>query len=298
MHSMEPVRGIFVGVAGWDYPDWDGIVYPAPPPRGFDRLAWLARFIDLVEINATFYRPAAPRAAASWIRRVRDRAGFRFSAKAHRSWTHDAGAVDDARIAPTLQGLAPLRDAGLLAALLVQFPQSFHRTPASVDRLQAILDRTEGWPLVIEARHVSWDTDAAAAWARERGCGWCVVDQPQVGPSVAPPTPRVTSGLAYLRLHGRNAENWFREDAGRDARYDYLYSPAEIDGLAETARRLARAAESTLVVQNNHFRGQALVNALQLRRRLHGARPAAPEGLVRAYPVLEADVDPERASLF
>ena len=59
-----------VGVAGWDYPDWNGIVYPRGASRGFDRLAWAARFLDVVEINATFYRPVGPKTAASWIRRA------------------------------------------------------------------------------------------------------------------------------------------------------------------------------------------------------------------------------------
>ena len=51
---------IRVGVAGWDYPDWNGTVYPAGPGRGFDRLAFIARFVDAIEINSSFYRPLDP----------------------------------------------------------------------------------------------------------------------------------------------------------------------------------------------------------------------------------------------
>jgi hypothetical protein len=61
---------IRVGVAGWDYDDWKGPVYPAPAPRGFDPLAWLSGWFDLVEINSTFYRPASARAVRSWLSRV------------------------------------------------------------------------------------------------------------------------------------------------------------------------------------------------------------------------------------
>lgn len=294
---VEPVSGLRIGVAGWDYPDWEGVVYPPGPLRGFDRLAFLSRFVDAIEVNSTFYRPAQPRAAASWARRTARSPGFRFTAKAHRSWTHEADSRPEEVVSPTLAGLAPLREAGLLGALLVQFPQSFHRTAAAFDRLARLLERLEGWPVVVEFRHASWDNDQAAAWMRERGVGWCVVDQPRLG-GTAPARPRVTSSVAYLRLHGRNAEQWFREDAGRDARYDYLYSPAELASLAEVARGMSRQADELFVVQNNHFRGQALVNALQMKHLLQKVRPPAPATLVEAYPALAAEVESRPARLF
>jgi len=108
-----------------------------------------------------------------------------------------------------------------------------------------------------------------------------VVDQPRVGPQTASSRPRVTREPAYLRLHGRNRDSWFREGAGRDARYDYLYTPEEL-----------------IVVQNNHFRGQALVNALQLAHRLRSEPPPAPESLVRIYPQLTGSVRVEHSRLF
>src|SRR6185436_14212487 len=97
---------IGVGVAGWDYPDWNGIVYPKRASRGFDRLAWMARFVDVIEVNATFYRPVAPRVAASWIPRVAARPAFRFTAKAHRSFTHESWDNAASVVGATLEGLA------------------------------------------------------------------------------------------------------------------------------------------------------------------------------------------------
>lgn len=289
---------IRVGVAGWDYRDWEGIVYPSRSPRSFDRLAFLAGFVDVVEINSSFYRPLEPRVAQSWVRRVRGRPDFRLTAKAHRSWTHEPEAGGGAAVSETLRGLAPLRDAGLLGAILVQFPQSFHCTPRAFERLARLLDPLTGWPLVVEVRHASWDQDRAAAWFRERALGWCVVDQPAVGRSTAPARPRATSQLGYVRLHGRNAANWFREDAGRDARYDYLYSAEELEPLAETCRALAREAREVFVIQNNHFRGKALVNALQLKHLLGERRPPAPATLVAEYPDLAGLVGTEPERLF
>ena len=100
-----------VGVAGWDYPDWSGVVYPTASARRIDHLSYISRFVDVVEINSTFYRPAEPRVAASWVRRTAERRGFRFTAKVHRSWTHDPRADPAAAITPTLDGLRPLLEA-------------------------------------------------------------------------------------------------------------------------------------------------------------------------------------------
>ncbi len=289
---------IRVGVAGWDYRDWEGVVYPSRSSRGFDRLAFLARFVDVVEVNSSFYRPVEPRVAASWVRRVGGRDGFRFTAKAHRSLTHEPEGGPSDLLADTLRGLAPIREAGLLGAILVQFPQSFHRAPRAFDRLERLLERIGSWPVVVEVRHASWDSEQAAAWFRQRAAGFCVVDQPAVGRSTASARPRATSAVGYVRLHGRNAADWFREDAGRDARYDYLYSAAELAPLAETCREVAQDAAEVFVVQNNHFRGKALVNALQIRHLLSGTRPPAPATLVAAYPELQGFVSPEGDRLF
>lgn len=297
--ALAPLK-IRIGVAGWDYPDWKGIVYPKGSGPRFDRLAYLARFVDALEINSTFYRPVDPRTAASWARRVAGKEAFRFTAKAHRSWTHETDRDASEVVPETLAGLAPLREAGLLAALLLQFPQSFHRTESAFARLERLLEHARAWPLVVELRHASWDRDEAAAWFRERDVGWCVVDQPRLGSAQAPARARATSRVGYLRLHGRNARDWFREDAGRDARYDYLYSLDELQGVAGLARTLAKETAEVFVIQNNHFRGQALVNAIQLKHLLD-ARPEAPPTLFSAYPGLSevaSDPGPEPGRLF
>jgi uncharacterized protein YecE (DUF72 family) len=287
-----------VGVAGWDYPDWSGIVYPRGASRGFDRLAYVARFLDVVEINATFYRPVSPRIAATWIRRVAKHPGFRFTAKAHRSWTHETWDDPAGLVAATLEGLQPLREAGLLGALLVQFPQSFHWDPHSVTRLSRLLDAAEGWPVVVEVRHVSWDDDRAAAWMHERHVGLCVVDQPRAGGLTAPPRPRVTAPIAYLRLHGRNEVSWFDPEAGRDARYNYLYSMDALRPLSEAARSMGAAADALYVIANNHFRGQAFANALQLKHLIQGIEPEAPADLAAEYPELREVVTTKVDRLF
>jgi len=60
---MAEHRGrIRVGTAGWSYADWNGVFYPKPMLRGVDRLTYITRYFDVVEINSTFYRPADPKA--------------------------------------------------------------------------------------------------------------------------------------------------------------------------------------------------------------------------------------------
>jgi len=288
---------IRVGVAGWDYADWQGPVYPARTAGRLDRLAYLARFVDVIEINTTFYRPVAPGVAESWNTRTRDAAGLCFTAKAHRSLTHDVPPAIDAGARATRDGLRPLQEAGRLGALLLQYPQSVRFVPAALARIEAALDALRDFPLVVEVRHRSWESDEAAAWVGARGAGLCAVDQPRLA-TTARLRPRVTAGPAYIRLHGRNARSWFDSGAGRDARYDYLYDAAQLGEIAGAARAMARESAAVFVVQNNHFRGQALVNALQMKALLEQAPPLAPDCLIAAYPELARQARSDHSRLF
>ena len=121
--SRAPIR---VGVAGWDYRDWKGVVYPEKKPRGFDPVRYLAQFLDLIEINSTFYRPVRPEVAERWAERVEDLEGFRYSAKLWRRFTHERDeAWTTADVRAVRDGMRPLHRAKKLDALLVQFPWSF-----------------------------------------------------------------------------------------------------------------------------------------------------------------------------
>ncbi|HXV76412.1 MAG TPA: DUF72 domain-containing protein [Candidatus Polarisedimenticolaceae bacterium] len=280
-----------IGIAGWDYPDWIGPVYPAAARGGVDRLAFVARYVDLVEVNSTFYRPVAARVAVSWVRRTAARGeSFAFSAKAHRSWSHEVGPPGAETIAATLDGLRPIREAGKLVALLVQFPQSFRPDDRALARLERLRAATGDWPLAIEVRHADWQRDETAEWFGRSGLAWCVVDQPRMDGSTADGRARVTAPVGYLRLHGRNEQNWFRADAGRDARYDYRYSRTEIAEVAGRVRQMESRCDELVVVQNNHFRGQALANALELKELIERRKPLAPRTLVDAFPDLAARV--------
>lgn len=292
---------IRVGPAGWSYADWEGIVYPRKKPSGFQPLRHVARYVDCIEINSTFY--ATPRAdfASRWVRCVEDRADFRFTAKLQNVFTHeplprDARAFDDL-VRAYLAGIEPLRAAGRLGALLVQFPLSFRRTAAAEERLARIAEAFGEIPLVLEVRHRSWFEPEAVAEIARQGYALARIDLP-AGPDHPPADAPTPGDPGYLRLHGRNADTWFDPRAGRDQRYDYLYAPDEIDRLATVARRLADEKEDTFVITNNHFSGQAVANALEILAALGGA-PHAPVELIEAFPRLRERVRPDgQATLF
>ncbi len=280
---------IRVGPAGWSYPDWEGVVYPRPKPRGFHPLRHLARFVQCLEINSTFYAPPRPESAARWAKLLEGHDEFRLSAKLHRDFTHRERADSreelerDAR--RFLEGLEPLVRAHRLAALLVQFPVSFQHGAAEVRRLGRLHGLFGHLPLVLEVRHASWFTPPALSTLSGLGYSLAHIDLPPAW-NHPPDWHAPTGPLGYLRLHGRNRATWFARDAGRDARYDYLYTTGEVRELIERARRIAGEHDETYVVTNNHYGGKAIANALELMAGLRGCAVSAPAELVRAFPHL------------
>jgi uncharacterized protein YecE (DUF72 family) len=274
-----------VGPAGWNYKDWEGVVYPSG--GSFDALAYLADYCDTIEINSSFYAPPRPKDTASWARRVRNNPRFKFTAKAWQKLSHERRPADEPSLAADCdemrRSIAPLVEAGVLGALLIQFPWRFRNVPENVEYLDALFRMLPDFPLVLEIRHGSWDQESFYDLLRERGVAFCNVDQPVIGNSIKP-GERVTARLGYFRLHGRNYGTWFKEDAGRDARYDYLYTKQEIRQLSAKIRNVHQSTEETYAVTNNHFRGQALVNAMEILEELDGTPPAVPPLLAASYP--------------
>lgn len=275
-----------VGVAGWDYPDWKGILYPHPRPRHFDPVRYLANYIDVIEINSTFYRPVAPHVAERWVERVADIANFRYTAKLYRRFTHERGtAWTKAEVNETKAGLAILNDAGVLDALLIQFPWSFKNTEESREWLSDLKDTFEEFPLVVEVRHEGWNDPEFYEWLAGHAIGFVNVDQPLFKKSLKP-SSRSTSPVGYVRVHGRNYMDWFRKDAGRDARYDYLYTPEQLEPWVDRTQEIAqdKTTDNVDVVFNNHYKAQAVVNAVQFKALLNDEPASVPPLLYEAYP--------------
>lgn len=260
---MADTEGICFGPAGWSYADWRGTVYPVPPPRGFSPLAFLAERFDFIEVNTSFYRIPGTRLTQGWVDKTTGFPGFRFWLKLHQSFTHELR-LERPMLEAFHDGLRPLQDAGKLAGVLAQFPYSFHREPASLAFLGDLADHFTGLPLAVEFRHQGWLTDEVLAFFRERGLIWANIDQPQVSRSLGLTALVTAQDTAYLRLHGRNATHWF-SGQGRDARYDYSYSVVELGRLSEVVNRLKEQAKKVFVSGNNHYKGAAVKNLLQLK---------------------------------
>ncbi len=272
-----------IGPCGWSYDDWNGVFYPSHRPRGFRPLAYLARFFDAVEVNSTFYRIPSPRMTAEWPKLVSP--DFRFAVKLTHSFTHERAefpAAGDVRAFH--QAVQPLRESGLLGPLLVQFPWSFRHTPQAVDWLRRLADAFSDFERFVEVRHVSWAVPEALAELAAAG-GFVNIDQPQLRDCL-PPSEHVFGRTAYVRLHGRNALNWFAENRQPHERYDYLYGEEELREWVRRLNAIGSKAEEVYVFTNNHYRGQAPANALELRALLTGEAVAAPAELIRAYPRL------------
>src|SRR6266581_1543743 len=294
---MLTANSIRVGTAGWSYKDWEGIFYPPGMSRRKQHpLDLVARCFDVVEINTSFYGHIKPELAKLWARIVSDaNPSFLFTAKLHRSFTHSplsameptsAASIrpndEDERLAR--EGLESLASEGKLGALLIQFPVSFKNTSLNREYLEQLLRQFIEYPRVVEVRHDSWDNPETIAGFNRQNVGFCNIDQPLLGHSLSP-TEHVTSGVGYVRLHGRNYDQWFDSD-NRNDRYNYLYKPAELEKWKEKVEVIARKAETTYVIANNHFQAKAAVNALQLKHLLGGKKVPAPETLVRHYPEL------------
>ncbi|SRR5579872_252890 len=300
MASSPQIR---IGTAGWSYKDWEGIFYPPGRQRRKEHpLDILARCFDVVEINTSFYGHIRPELARLWVKRaVEANPEFVFTAKLHRSFTHSPLAVMEPTSAATIkpndederlarEGLDALASTGKLGALLIQFPVSFKNTSLNREYIETLLRQFIEYPRVIEVRHDSWDNPDTIRDFERHNVSFCNIDQPQIGRALDA-TEHVTSAVGYVRLHGRNYDQWFEAEKPQD-RYNYLYSETELAGWKDKIERMSHKAEVTYVIANNHFEAKGAVNALQLRNMLTGERQKATDPLLKHYPELRKIADP------
>jgi uncharacterized protein YecE (DUF72 family) len=227
--------------------------------------------------------------------------GFLFTAKLYRAFTHSPLAVMEPTSAATIrptdedeqrtrEGLDALASQGRLGALLIQFPVSFKNTSLNREYLDRLLKQFIEYPRVVEVRDSSWNNLETLADFTQKNVAFCNIDQPVLGKSLAP-TEHVTAPIAYVRLHGRNYEQWFDSD-NRNDRYNYLYGEKELVGWKERIESVAAKAKTTYVITNNHFESKAGVNALELKAMVSGKRVIAPPTLVEKYPELRRFANP------
>lgn len=297
---------IRIGTSGWSYPGgvgtWNGVFYPAAGAPGaskgrFDELTFYAEHFDTVEVNSSFYRPTAPQTARSWAKRTPP--GFEFSLKLYQKFTHpkmfrDATGLQDARptaddVGAVRAALDPLAAAGKLGAVLAQFPPSFTRDERDLSYLAWLLDTFSAYPMAVELRHKSWSDASSETLALLNGAGaaWVQIDEPKFRSSIRQDFLPNISTFSYMRLHGRNAEQWWKHDRAED-RYNYLYSPDELKPVADTTDAVSRIVKKLYLYFNNHFSAKAVANAVMLERALGlDVRGVFPETFIEHFPMLK-----------
>jgi uncharacterized protein YecE (DUF72 family) len=255
-----------VGTSGYSYTEWtEAGFYPAGTAAN-RMLPLYTQSFKITELNYTWYQ--MPKSQS--IERMRQAAGpdFQFAAKLTRTMTHEID-PDQWRnqVARYRDGIAPLVQAGQLAAVLMQLPPSFDRSKENRLYLAALLDALAGLPVAIEFRHASWATDRVFDELSARRITLAAVDEPKL-PGLFPPLDVVTNpDFFYVRFHGRNAAGW--RSGNIQKQFDYDYSEAELkEWIDLRIIHMARRAKTGLVFFNNHVRAQAPRNAQSLIRLL------------------------------
>ena len=301
---------IRIGTSGWSYPGgkgtWNGIFYPVQParrPRGspkFDELRFYAEHFDTVEINSTFYRVPTAATTKAWA--ARTPADFEFSLKLYQKFTHpemfekatgtDPWTLNEKDVAGFKAAIDPLAEAGKIGALLAQFPPSFKNEPDTRGYLEWLLEQFRGYLVAVELRHRSWSDDPMETlqMLEAFGAAWTQIDEPKFRFSIRQNLLPNVRTFYYLRLHGRNAAQWWKHDASED-RYNYLYSADELRPFAEAANRAARQVKKAYLYANNHFSAKSVASAAILKHELRQELPGEyPEAFADRYPELRGIV--------
>lgn len=254
---------LFVGTSGFSYTEWvEAGFYPSGTKSG-NMLPLYARQFSTTELNYTWYQ--MPRAEAVERQRGQVPQEFLFAAKLTRTLTHEIDPRNwPDQAAKYREGMAPLIQAGQLAAVLIQLPPGFHRTPPNRTYLAALLDNLHGLPLAIEFRHGSWANDHVFAELERRRVTLVAVDEPEL-PGLFPALDIVTHpDLFYVRFHGRNSKGW--RSGNMQRQFDYNYSDDELhEWIENKIEPMSDRARRGIIFFNNHVRAQAPENARRMR---------------------------------
>ena len=289
-----------------------GTFYPRGSSGAEGRLRFYASHFDTVELDSSYYTIPTPQMARAWAERTPE--GFLFHVKAYGALTGHGidpntlggelrellTAADRAKeilhvsdpgqlramARAFVEALAPLRDAHKLGFVIFQFPPWFTCKKANRDYLLYCKQLMGQLPIAVEFRHGSWLTrrhsDELFAFLREHKITYITCDEPPFGNlTTVPFHPELTTSIAYLRLHGRNAETWLKRSSPVS---DYLYPEQELRTLAAVAKRLSVKARITFIMFNNCHAGEAMKNALQMREILRtGSASRDPDEAVYSY---------------
>jgi uncharacterized protein YecE (DUF72 family) len=282
--------------------------YPQGIRTGEQRLRYYGQQFDTVEIDSTFYRLQPPETTAKWAERVPD--DFVFHIKAFAPMTrhpvrlevlpeelHEGLAVDARgrvdRMPREVRGevfrlfremVEPIRAAGKLGGILLQLAPYVVPKPASWEYLDWVREQLDGYTVLVEFRHRSWFDDEyrveTLSFLEERGFANVIADSPRTeAKNVIPTVVAVTSPVAYVRFHGRNAKTWNVRGGSAADRFDHLYEEDELGEWVEPMREVSERAEEAYALMNTNARSpsprgdiaQGPENALRLAKVLAAA---------------------------
>lgn len=293
--STESTR-ILVGTASWSDPGFVERWYPPKLPAG-ERLPWYAQHFELVEVNSTFYAVPEARLVERWCRATPD--DFIFDVKMHRLLSRHSTTVNS--LPPALQSVAkadgngrvkltaklecalleqviaatePLRLANKFGVFLLQLSPAFSPRKHALAELSELLARLAPLGAVVELRNRNWTDGEELArtleFFRQQKTSLALVDAPNDKHFTIMPSEldeMTNEELAYLRLHGRNAEAYLHGKTVAE-RFYYDYSDDEINEVAKRAKKLARKADSVHIIFNNNALDFAPHAAWRLRAAL------------------------------
>jgi uncharacterized protein YecE (DUF72 family) len=303
------VAEIRIGTCSWADEALSKHWYPKGLPAG-ERLGYYAAHFDTVEVDSTYYRLPAEEMVRRWAERTPE--GFVMHIKAFGLMTRhpvklealppelrdDAPTDDKGRVErPSrelraevfrrfLEALEPLRSERKLGGILFQFPSYVVYKERSLDYLRWAREQLGDDEMLVEFRHVSWlddeHRDETLRFLEQLGATNVIVDAPRIegAKNLAPTVLALTSPNLYVRFHGRNAGTWNKRGGGAAERFDYLYTPEELEEWVDPLRELAGQAEQAYAFFNNNStspdgRGgrmaQAAANAKELQRLLQSA---------------------------
>lgn len=251
-----------IGTSGYSFKDWRGNFYPDQIDSG-KMLDHYVNYFPTVEINSTYYRIPHPAVMNNIARKAPK--GFDFMIKVPQSLTHQRTNLEK-DIAQFQEAIKPFAERQILSGLLAQFPYSFKFSQDALDYLAICNEAMAPHQLYVEFRHNGWVNRGLYDRLKQEQIGYVCVDEPQLR-GLLKPDLFATTDTAYIRLHGRNAEQWWE---GGALRYDYLYNKNELEGWLEKIRKIARKVKRLYVYFNNCHEGQAVKNALDFQETLKG----------------------------
>lgn len=247
-----------VGTSGYSYDDWKGHFYPEKIAKT-QMLDYYAQHFDTVEINSTYYGIPKPSVCEKWAEKTPQ--DFEFIIKTNRETTHERQNNEEA-MRDLNEAVQPLIDASKFSGFLAQFPYSFKNTPQNREYLLKTKDLIGTNPIFVELRNWTWNRMDTMSFLKENDIGYVNVDEPRLR-GLLPPQHNVTSKMAYIRFHGRNAKDWWK--GTNVTRYDYLYTKGELEEWKARITNILQISHTLYILFNNHPHAKAVVNAMMIR---------------------------------